>query len=130
MIKATQQLIMQWYKLAISSTKNMIFSILIIGSVAFSVVKILEAKAKSNCENCKPYKDISESLLEALKKSPSPTTSSTGYKQHIESINYQFAVYYDTIPPKQMTQTQWDKYKDSLIKVTQRKLDSLSKKKN
>jgi len=103
------------FRMANKDWTSRLFTLVLIGLLTYSASTIFKAKK----EDCKPYKEIANDLMEALKKSPTvfePVQSS-----------YQFASYADTTKP--MTAREWSRYRDSVIRVTQKKLDSLKQKK-
>lgn len=108
--------ILNWIK------TNKILAFVLIATITFSATQIFKAKGKANCEDCKPYKEMTSQLLDALKKAP------TSYEPM--QTSYQYAVYFEGDTTKPMTQTQWNRYKDSLVIATQKKIDSLKKTKN
>ena len=82
-------------------------------------VLFYSVKTKSKCENCDPYKKIAQDLITAL--------SDKAVAYEVNKSPYMTAVYYqDTTKP--MTIKQYNKYKDSVLKHYQKKLDSLKTK--
>jgi hypothetical protein len=83
---------------------------IIVGAVYYS---------KSKCEDCRPYQKIAQDLITAL--------SDKAVAYEVNESPYMTAVYYqDTTKP--MTIKQYNKYKDSVLKHYQKKLDSLKTK--
>ena len=87
-----------------------------------AAVLIIREQGKAKCEDCSPYEKIAQDLLNAMLKE-----KETAFEPVRSS--YQYAVYFqDTTKP--MTKQQWNKYRDSVIRVNQKKLDSLRKTKS
>ena len=99
---------------------NPVLAFLLIAAFTYSLVRIFEAK--KSCQDCSPYEKIAQDLLNAMLKE-----KETAFEP-VQS-SYHYAVYLqDTTKP--MTKEQWGKYRDSVIRVNQKKLDSLKQKKS
>jgi hypothetical protein len=89
---------------------------IIVGAVYYS---------KSKCEDCRPYQKIAQDLITAL--------SDKAVAYEVNESPYMTAVYYPewltwTDTTKPMPIKQYNKYKDSVLKHYQKKLDSLKTK--
>ena len=101
--------------------RHKMLSLLIVLVGVTSAVLIIREQGKAKCEDCTPYEKIAQDLLNAMLKE-----KETAFEP-VQS-SYHYAVYYqDTTKP--MTKQQWGKYRDSVISINQKKLDSLKKQK-
>ena len=106
--------ILNWIK------NNKALAILLIILLTGCGVLFYTVKTNSKCEDCKPYEKIAQDLINAL------SDKSVAYE--INESPYMTAVYYqDTTKP--MTPKQFNRYRDSVLVVYQKKLDSLKTKK-
>jgi hypothetical protein len=105
--------ILNWIK------NNKGLAILLIILLTGCGVLFYSVKTKSKCEDCRPYQKIAQDLITAL--------SDKAVAYEVNESPYMTAVYYqDTTKP--MTIKQYNKYKDSVLKHYQKKLDSLKTK--
>ena len=108
------------FKLVNANWASRGFTLVLICLLTYSAVNIFVAKGKAKCEDCKPYQQIAQDIINAL--------SNKEITYEGNESPYKMAVYFqDTLKP--LTVKQYNSYKDSVLKCYQKKLDSLKRKK-